>query len=215
MLLWIDWLIGVLLLPTQDRPRSICALMPRAQAVEDSQRGTIFTYHYLLGKHININMQRPTTGMPYLLNDKQCTQHITRPPRMITEHKLACSSLRVSTITTCITKSDPTPTHDNAVTWRDLWFQFYVMRSTTYIYTLYIYIYVYIYMTAQTFHVANCHDRIWRIASDWLPVCSGQQNSTCIDRRRSTKPRCPPNTGADNYSIMRIMRIMKCPDAPY
>jgi len=28
---------------------------------------------------MNIHMQRQTTGMPYLLKDKQCIQQITRP----------------------------------------------------------------------------------------------------------------------------------------
>jgi len=28
---------------------------------------------------MNIHMQRQTTGMPYLLKDKQCMQQITRP----------------------------------------------------------------------------------------------------------------------------------------
>jgi len=40
---------------------------------------------------MNIHMQRQTTGMPYLLKDKQCIQQITRP-RMGKKRKRACNT---------------------------------------------------------------------------------------------------------------------------
>jgi len=62
---------------------------------------------------MNIHMQRQTTGMPYLLKDKQCIQQITRP-RMgkKTQAGRATPSLSivhnyVSAFTT--NKPDPTP----------------------------------------------------------------------------------------------------------
>jgi len=53
-----------------------------AQAFEDSQRGTYKNIQlHKLCDTINIHMQRQTTGIPYLLKDKQCIslQQITRP----------------------------------------------------------------------------------------------------------------------------------------
>jgi len=43
---------------------------------------------------MNIHMQRQTTGMPYLLKDKQCIQQITQP-KMDKKRKRACSFSQV------------------------------------------------------------------------------------------------------------------------
>jgi len=72
----IDWLVFYL---TSTQDRSMCANLPGgilAQAFEDSQRGS---YKNVQLHAIQwIHMQRQTTGMPYLLKDKQCIQQITR-----------------------------------------------------------------------------------------------------------------------------------------
>jgi len=46
---------------------------------------------------MNMHMQRQTTGMPYLLKDKQCIQHITRP-RMGKKRKPACNNFITTTV---------------------------------------------------------------------------------------------------------------------
>jgi len=77
---------------TSTQDRSICANLPggiTGSAFEDSQGGT---YKQTVAcDTMNIQMQRQTTGMPYLLKDKQCIQQITRP-RMGKKRKPACDA---------------------------------------------------------------------------------------------------------------------------
>jgi len=56
---------------------------------------------------MNIHMQRQTTGMPYLLKDKQCIQQITRPRMGKKTQALSIFHNYVSAFTT--NKPYPTP----------------------------------------------------------------------------------------------------------
>jgi len=98
---------------TSTQDTSICANLPGgllALAFEDSQRGT-YKNIQLHATQWTLHMQRQTTGMPYLLKDKQYIQQITRS-RMGKKCKPACNtfSINCSYIGAFITyKPDPTP----------------------------------------------------------------------------------------------------------
>jgi len=106
---------------------------------------------------MNIHMQRQTTGMPYLLKDKQSIQQITRPRMDKKRSRRSTPSLTivhnyVSAFTT--NKPDPTP--------------------CKVIYSLGV-VAVFRYdqdIVGQftVLHVANCHDQIWWTMSDYFPV---------------------------------------------
>jgi len=62
---------------------------------------------------MNIHIQRQTTGMPYLLKDKQCIQKITRP-RMGTKKARGRATPSLSIVHNYVSafttnKPDPTP----------------------------------------------------------------------------------------------------------
>jgi len=97
---------------------------------------------------MNIHMQRQTTGMPYLLTDKQCIQQITR---RVKKRKPACNTFLsiVHNYVSVFTTNKPDPTLGVVAVFRhaqDIVWQFTVL------------------------HVANCHEKIWWTISDYFPV---------------------------------------------
>jgi len=87
----IDWLIGVT--ARQHKIGQFVSIYQGgllAQAFENNQRGA-YKNITVAGDTMNIHMQRQTTGMPYLLKEKQCIQQITWP-RIGKKRKPACNT---------------------------------------------------------------------------------------------------------------------------